>query len=243
MDTRPPRRPAAAAARLGALLPLALLALLTPSCGEEIEDPGDGSLEVAWSVAPRGCAQAGVRHVDVVLRRDGLERRERLSCDAQRGVIEGVGAHEYKVTLYGVDGANQETFVSEAERVRIEPGRMASLEDPVRLSARPAQGVLAWRFGDGRVCGAHGVKTVHVVFYDSWDSEVVAGEFECNQGSGELGEIPAGTYQVYAEAVGSQEIDGQQLRSTFQGVVDVTLGRGARAAIDLVLFEQIDALK
>jgi hypothetical protein len=97
----------------------------------------------------------------------------------------------------------------------------------VRLTAKPASVEAAWRFDNGRVCGANGVSRVEVAVYDQAFYEIAREQFSCNQGSGVIEGIAAGDFIV--EAVGEGD------EAVFRGVAETTLKRGDHAKVEVEL--------
>ena len=207
----------------------ACLACAGLGCGEPVEPVGPGQLELAWQILPRGCQVAGVTQVRAALEGGaGVEPLERVfACEDGAGLLEQLEPARYQVTLEGLDAGGAATFEAPSREVTVRGEQRNAPTEPFRLSARPAAVVVGWRFDDGRVCGAHGVGRVRVTLFDEGDFEVAREGFACDEGAGLLEDVPAGTYQVLAEAASGA--------SDFWGPGRGHLKRGGRGSAEVIL--------
>ncbi|RAL23800.1 hypothetical protein DL240_06500 [Lujinxingia litoralis] len=196
-------------------------------CGEQVEPFGEGALALNWEVSPMGCALSEVAYVEVELANERRSYQEQYHCGAGEAALEGLAPGSYELKLRGYDPGGAATFESEGRQVTVRPERVESL-DVVALKARPAELAVAWRFDNGRVCGANGVDKVEVTLYDLAFYEIASQRFGCNRGEGTIGELYAGDYIVRVSATGAED-------ARFQGDVRVSLKRGERAQTEAVL--------
>lgn len=194
------------------------------ACGEPVEPLGDGSLALSWQVSPHGCNEAGVGMINVEFENAHRSFVESYPCTDGEALIEGIASANYELTLVGLDAGERETFISEARVVTIGAEKLNETS-LVRLTAKPAVAEVAWRFGNGRVCGANGVSRVEVAVYDHSFYEIKRQRFSCDSGVGLVEDIIAGSYIVEAVAEGDD--------ATWRGVSEMTLKRGDHAMVDV----------
>lgn len=207
----------------GALLGFVGLALA--GCGSA-EPLGSGSVALDWQVSPRGCEEAGVETIEA--RISGPEGVvERFDCGAGGAEMVGLEPGVYDLELVGLDGVGTPTFESPKRTVTVDADRATDL-GTLRLTARPAQIEVGWRFADGRVCGANEVDTIVLAVFDGYDYEVARAPFDCDEGAGAIGDIVAGAYLVEATAYSGSS-------ATHRGVVTIKAGRGEVVTAEIVL--------
>lgn len=196
------------------------------ACGEPVEPLGDGSLALSWQVSPHGCQEAGVDTISVRLENAHRSFAENYACTEGEVIVEGIASANYELTLVGLDAADRETFISEPRVVTIGAEKLNETS-MVRLTAKPATAEVAWRFENGRVCGANGVSRIEVAVYDHAFYEIKRQRFSCDAGVGLVEGIIAGDYIVEAVAEGDD--------ATWRGVSETTLKRGDHALVDVEL--------
>ena len=196
------------------------------SCGEPVEPFGEGALELSWEVSPMGCAASEVELVEIELTNARRSYVESYPCARGAAALEALAPGSYELILRGFDPGGANTFESGTRAVTIRPERVEVLT-PLPLNARPAELEVVWRFENGRVCGANGVERVEVAVYDEAFYEMARQDFDCNRGSGIIGELFAGDYIVQASADAAEEV--------FSGDAQVTLKRGESGQIETVL--------
>ncbi len=214
------------------LLAAGMIVGLSPAlgaCGDAAQPLGAGSLSLNWQVSPEGCADAGVQDVEVRLQNAHRTYSQSYTCTDGEAIVEGISPANYKLTVLGLDAGGHETFTSTPRTVTIGAEKL-NQTDPVRLTAKPADVEVAWRFGNGKVCGANGVSTVEVALYDHADYEMARQQFSCDKGSGLVEGIIAGDYIVEAVAEGND--------ATYRGVSETTLKRGDHGIVDVALDQQ-----
>jgi hypothetical protein len=199
------------------------------ACGDPVEPLGDGALSLSWQVSPHGCDDAGVDTVEVRIENAHRDRAESFSCIEGEAVIENIAPANYELTLVGLDSDENETFISEARTVTISAEEVTETT-LVRLTAKRSSIEVAWRFDNGRVCGANGVSTVSVSLFDENSYEIARKQFSCDKGLGVFGDLAAGDFTVEADAQGDQ--------MSFLGSADVQVGRGDDATVDVELKQQ-----
>lgn len=198
------------------------------ACGEEVRPLGHGELELTWQVSPRGCADANVTSVEVTAA--GPETRTEIyECARGEARLMDLTAGTYTVTVEGLDAQGVARFTSPDTRVTVHPDLTAS-NPHARLVAKPAEAHVAWRFEDGRVCGAHGVESLSIAAFDKFDYEVAVVEARCDEAGAVIADILAGTYLIQVSGRGN---DGLWL-----GQSTIALERGEAASVDVVLAEQ-----
>lgn len=194
-------------------------------CGEDVGPIETGQLELSWQISPRGCEEAGVENIRVEV--DGsLQYREIIACAAGKLRIDDVVASNYTVRLEGLDEVGIARFVSDPQNITVRPN-LNTRTELIRLSAKPANIDVGWRFEDGRVCGAHAADSVDVVVFDKLDYEITSKTFSCNDGIGTLEGLMAGTYFIEAVANGEDDF--------FIGQSSVSVGRGEVGEVEIVL--------
>lgn len=195
------------------------------SCGE-VEPLGEGSLALNWAVSPSGCEAAGVEVVEV--RATGPEARiERFACS--RGGVElmDLVAGSYRVELVGFESSGQATFSAEPRSVTVDSDASAAV-GTFRLLAKPASVDVAWRFDNGRVCGANDVTHVVVAVFDDLDYEITRKRFPCDGGVGTIDALRAGGY--LAEVVGFDDMS-----AIWHGTTAFKVNRGEELDVDIEL--------
>ncbi|TXD37868.1 hypothetical protein FRC98_09325 [Lujinxingia vulgaris] len=216
MNMTPIRTGIAVVALSGALL----------SCGEPVEPFGEGALELGWQVSPMGCEASEVDLVEIELSNARRSYVESYPCARGEAALEGLAPGSYELMLRGFDAGGANTFESAIRAVTVRPERIERLT-PVALSARPAELEVVWRFENGRVCGANGVGRVEVAVYDEAFYEMARQDFDCNLGTGTIGELFAGEYIVQANASAAEV--------NFSGDAQVSLKRGQSGQVETVL--------
>jgi hypothetical protein len=202
------------------------LAVGLTACGDSAEPLGDGSLALSWQVSPHGCDVAGVETVEVRLQNAHRTRSESYACVDGEALVEDIAPAKYDLVIVGIDSGDNETFISGSRLVTLGAEKLNETSR-VRLTAKPASVEAAWRFENGRVCGANGVSRVEVAVYDQAFYEIARTRFECDRGIGLIEGLAAGDYIVEAVA----EADDEVLR----GVAETTLKRGDHATVDVEL--------
>lgn len=196
------------------------------ACGEPVDPLGDGSLALSWQVSPHGCKEAGVDTVSIRLENAHRSFEESYACTDGEVIVEGIASANYEMTLVGLDARESETFISQPRVVTIGAEKLNEAST-VRLTAKPAVAEVAWRFENGRVCGANGVSRVEIAVYDQAFYEIKRQRFSCDAGVGLVEDIIAGSYIVEAVAEGDD--------ATWRGVSETTLKRGDHAMVDVEL--------
>lgn len=204
----------------------AALALPAAGCGEPVEPLGEGSLALNWQVSPAGCAEAGVDNVEVRLDNAHRSYADSYACTDGEAIVEGISSGNYELTVVGLDESERETFSSKSRVVTIGAEKLNETS-MVRLTAKPADVEVAWRFANGRVCGANGVSRVEVALYDQAFYELARQRFDCDSGSGVIEDLIAGDYIVEAVAAGDE--------ATYRGVSETKLKRGDHGLVDVEL--------
>lgn len=213
--------------KLGAALGVLGLVAALAGCGEDVEPLGDGSLAVSWRVNPLGCEAAGVERVEVKLANARNEYVEYFSCEAGKGVLSDIGPGSYDLTLQGLNKRREATFSITPRVLTISADKLRTT-DVLPLSAKPAQVKLFWRFDNGLMCGANGVKQVEVALFDDAYFEHYRALLDCGEGVTTLDGIVAGNYLIEASA---QADDGR----TYRGMLPLQLGRGSQIEAQVVL--------
>ncbi|MFW5967831.1 MAG: hypothetical protein ACOCV2_09950 [Persicimonas sp.] len=196
-------------------------------CGEDVEPLGDGSLELTWEVAPRGCEDAGVEQIEARVTHGQRSYDERFACADGKGRVDEVEAGKYDVQLVGLDADEKETFISDKQRVVVNAEKTSDAPK-TRLTAKPVDLEVSWRFDDGRVCGSKGVEKVEVAVYDPAYYELGRAEFACDAGRGTIDDLIAGEYTVEVSAEGDDE-------AVFHGLEKTTVKRGETGEVEVVL--------
>lgn len=205
---------------------LASMLAFGAGCGEDVEPLGDGSLELAWEVAPRGCEDAGVEQIEARVTHGQRSYEERFACADGEGRVDGVEAGKYDVRLVGLDADERETFMSDKQRVVVNAEKTSDAPT-TRLTAKPVDLEVAWRFDDGRVCGSKGVDEVEVAVYDPAYYELGRANFDCDGGQGTIDDLIAGDYVVEVSAEGDE--------SVFRGIENTTVKRGEVGEVEVIL--------
>ena len=201
----------------------ALLACV--ACGDSAPPLEDGALQLSWQVSPRGCDESGVTHVEISV--DGPDSRtEVFSCSALQASIEGLTVGKYHVLLNGLDDEGRNIFTSPETRKTVKSDYVTTVAH-TRLTAKPAEIQVQWRFDNGRVCGANEVTEIEAVVFDKLDYEIARDTFKCDTGIGQLEGFTAGTYVIEAVTVGTG--------TRFQGIQTVSVDRGDVGEIEIVL--------
>lgn len=210
------------------LLIASSLALSLTACGDPVEPVGAASVRASWEVLPRGCDAGDVAQVELRFERAGkIAASASFPCEQGEGVVMELDPGRYLLSAHGVNALGDVTFSSPEQQLAAHAERTSELAAPLRLSARPAEVEILWRFEDGRVCGAHGVRHVRASLFDGQDFLVAQQSFGCDQGRGVVPEVPAGAYTVLLEARGEQ--------GDLVGLTDTNLKRGGRGLADVVL--------
>lgn len=211
-----------------ALLVLIAIGLTAPTlgCGQSVEPISDGSVEFAWEISPRGCEDAGVEEIQVDLAYKSGTRTETFNCRKGRATIRNLRPANYKMHLFGIDKAGDATFEAGPKKVTIHGDGMTD-SGMIRLTARPAQLRLVWRFDNGLVCGANGVDDLTLSLYDEDDFKVMERTFACTEGKARIPEVPPGEYLA--------ELRGKSEDLQFKGTTEVTARRGKATSVEVVL--------
>ena len=195
------------------------------ACGGA-EPLGSGSLALSWQVSPRGCAEAGVRSVEIRLSGpEGLV--ERFDCQIGQAELEDLDAGSYSLRVVGLDDTGEPIFEAKPRNLTIDADRVESV-GTLRLTAMPSQVDVTWKFSDGLVCGAHDVDKVVLAAFDTSDYEVARETFTCDDGAGVVRGLAAGAYIVEATAYAST-------RATHRGTLQIKTGRGESLAAEVEL--------
>lgn len=210
-------------------LAFAALALVATGCGEEAsEDPG--VLTLGWRVSPLGCEASGVKNVELHL--DGLDDQPGLtqtwSCNAGRAILDGLLPGRYAFTLTGRDDAGRATFASPRTQLAVQPGRVTTYND-ARLTARPGQVNVTWRFDNGHLCASNGIDHVFIGVYDADAYVMQETLLPCADGTGTLEGLPSGSF--FVEVLGL----APDMTSLFRGIQEIQLERGDEASLDVTL--------
>ena len=213
-------------------LALAVLCLSTPlaaGCGEDPEPEGSGELSLSWRVLPTGCEGAGVEAIRVVLASQVHGTiTESFACQALSATMREVPSGRYYASVSGLDASGRAIFKApDHGEVVVRSGAQERIEEVLELSAAPGTLRAAWRFEDGRVCGAHGVDSIRVAIFDESDSFVNESTLSCDVGEARLAELPAGTYTVWAVAEGHS--------GEFSGVTTASIERADASMAELML--------
>lgn len=203
------------------------LAAALAGCGEDVEPLGDGSLAVSWRVNPLGCKAAGVERVEVKLANARNEYVEYFSCAAGKGVVSDIEPGNYDLTLLGLDKRREAIFSITPRVLTISADKLRTT-DVLALSAKPARVKVFWRFDNGLMCGANGVKKVEIALYDDAYFEHHRELLDCAEGLTILDGLVAGNYLVEASA---RTDDGRD----YTGIVPLQLGRGSEIDAQVVL--------
>ncbi len=196
-----------------------LLALNVLACGEDVGPLETGQLELSWQISPRGCSAAEVESVQIHV--EGPQTyREVVACAENSVKLRDLIAGTYRVSIDGLDNGGVARFTAEPQRVVVRPDRQTRSE-LIRLTAKPSEVQVEWRFVDGRVCGAHGADVVDVTVFDKLDYEIISKRFTCNDGMGSLPGLMAGTYLIEVVATGNDDF--------FQGMGTIAVSRGETA--------------
>lgn len=212
------------------MLLAAVLSLSVSGC-DEVDVPQDpGAVSLSWRISPMGCAESGVRHVQVTV--EGLEASvtEELvfDCELGRAVLEELLPGRYALTLIGVDENGRETFTSGAMQIGVSPLITTAL-DEIRLTAKAATMDIGWYFDNGRLCASNSVERISVGVYDQDAFAIDEATFECELGVGTIFGLQSGTFII--EAVGLSA-DGAGI---FRGLQEVQLSRGDHRHVEVVL--------
>lgn len=199
-------------------------------CGDTVDSPPKGTLTVNWEVRPRGCSQAGVEEVQIDLEFEEGTITETYPCSQGNATIEELRPANYTMHLWGIDAAGDTTYEAEARTITVHGGG-ETVADPTRLTARPGELRVVWRFANGRVCGANQIETVEFALYDTDDFRVRQRTFDCSKGDARIPEVPPGEYLVELRAVSEE--------SEFVGFSEVRTRRGKSAGVEVVL-EYVD---
>lgn len=214
----------------GALVIVALLAA-SSGCADAADPIGPGTLQVRWSVEPRGCGEAGVSSVTVFVTSPDETHRRTVDCAVGALDFDEIPGDNYRLHAEGSTEDGRTIYESPVQPLTVRPERVTQ-PAPLRLSASPATLSLAWRFADGRVCGARDVSTVEAIVYDEEDYELRSARFRCNAGDGLVGRLPAGRATVVAWGLDDQE------RVAAAGSAEITLERGEEDRAEVILGER-----
>jgi hypothetical protein len=193
-----------------------LLALNLLACGEDVGPLETGQLELSWQISPRGCGAAEVDTVQIHIK-GPQSYREVVACAENTITLRDLIAGTYSVTIDGLDNSGIARFTAEPQRLVVRPDRQTR-SDLIRLTAKPSEVKVEWRFADGRVCGAHGAEVVDVTVFDKLDYEITSQQFSCNDGMGLIPGLMAGTYLIEVVAAGHEDF--------FQGIGTIAVSRG-----------------
>ncbi|MFB6371726.1 MAG: hypothetical protein ABEN55_01100 [Bradymonadaceae bacterium] len=199
-------------------------------CADAIDSPSNGKLTVNWEIRPRGCTQAGVEEIQVDLAFEKGTITERYPCKKGGATIADLRPANYTVQLWGIDEAGDTTYEAESRKITVHGGN-ETVADPVRLTARPGDLRVVWRFANGRVCGANDVESIEFALYDTDDFRVRHRTFDCPAGSARITEVPPGEYLV--------ELRADTEASEYVGFSEVRTRRGKSAGVEVVL-EYVD---
>jgi len=216
--------------RLSYLVAIAVAAAGLTGCGEAVDSSANGTLAVNWEIRPRGCSQAGVEEVQVDLEFDEGTITETYPCEQGRATIDELRPANYTLRVWGIDAAGDTTYEAESRTITVHGGG-ETVADPMRLTARPGDLRIVWRFDNGRVCGANQVETIDFAVYDTDDFRVRDRTFDCSRGSARISEVPPGEYLV--------ELRAETEKSEFVGFSEVRTRRGKSAGVEVVL-EYVD---
>lgn len=197
------------------------------ACGHEVEPLGQGSLALEWEVSPRGCEQADVSDILVELRNGHRHYTEIFDCKRGEAYVEDVIPGNYSLEVSGLDSTGRGTFAAPERSITIR-AEVLNRTEAIRLTARPARLDVEWIFDNGRVCGANEVERVEVAIFDGSDFEMARERFTCNDGSGLIDGLAAGTYLVEAAGFSRGHI-------THRGIGEIALKRGDEGRIEVVL--------
>ena len=195
-------------------------------CGEAAKPVSDGSLTASWEISPRGCTGTDVETVQLDLKYKEGTRTESYPCEKGNATVENLPPANYRVRIWGIDAEGDPTFGAGPKKLTIQ-GAETTVAPHFRLTARPAEIRLDWRFENGMVCGANGVDKVNFTLYDTDDFKVMSEKFKCTKGHAEIDSVPPGEYLVELLA------DGEDNR--FAGFAQVEASRGKTASAELVL--------
>ncbi len=210
------------------LIPITFLGIsCLAACGDEVAPLGSGAAQLTWQISPRGCDDSGVTHVEVHL--DGPStRNEIFACDASEATIDSLEPGSYKAWIEGVNESGKVIFAAPEHRLTVRADRIETVPHS-RLTAKPAEFAVEWRFENGRVCGANEVTDIEVVVFDKADYEIAREVFACDEGVGTLGGFTAGTYLLEAVTMGTG--------ARYRGLATASVDRGDLADVEVVLEE------
>lgn len=217
--------------RVCTLAPLLCFALLT-GCGEDEEPDQPGVLSVSWRVSPLGCAESGVRNIEVALRGASALTTERLlvGCDAAGTAIDNLAPGKYLINLLGLNEDGKPIFETGEMAFGINAGEITDLGEQ-RLTAKQAALTVFWYFDNGRLCTANGIGDMAVAVYDTDGYLIEETSVSCESGGGIVENLKSG--KLVIEVVGK----GADGRGLYRGLQQVEVTRGDELNVEIAMIE------